>query len=187
MTTALLVEPGQQRFVGVRFRPAGAFPFLAVPMDQLTDRRVDLADVWPGGRSLEMPAADSGSLLALVARLEAGLLSRVNRLPAPDPLVQAVVRALADSGGGASIAALAGAYGVSRQQLRRRFRQHIGINPKRFSRVLRFRRLLQAITSVPRPELALAALEAGYFDQAHMISDFKELTGLSPTQYLAAR
>lgn len=66
------------------------------------------------------------------------------------------------------------------------FRDLTGLTPKRYARVLRFKRLLQALSAVPRPDWTALALDAGYFDQPHLIREFREFTGVSPRRYLAA-
>ena len=65
----------------------------------------------------------------------------------------------------------------------RRFRDQIGLTPKRFARVRRLQRLLGAVARDAGVEWAEAAAEHGYYDQAHLIHDFRELTGITPTAY----
>src|SRR5437588_11929303 len=62
----------------------------------------------------------------------------------------------------------------------------IGAPPKRYARILRFRRVLSLLQSGAAP-LADLALDAGYYDQPHMNAEFRELSGFSPREFLAAR
>ncbi|MGH3297417.1 MAG: helix-turn-helix domain-containing protein, partial [Trebonia sp.] len=83
--------------------------------------------------------------------------------------------------------ALAGAAGVSGNHLATQFKSHVGVTPKRVARIYRFSRLIlfvDALRPVDWPELAQ---RAGYFDQAHFGTEFKDFTGHTPTEYLALR
>ena len=74
--------------------------------------------------------------------------------------------------------------GVSPRQLERRFRAAVGVPPKALARVLRFQAVLQAV-GAGAGDWAGLALDHGYFDQPHLIRDFQELSGESPSRLLA--
>lgn len=80
----------------------------------------------------------------------------------------------------ASIAAMAAQAGITRQHLRRVFEEHVGLGPKRLARILRLRRALRLLDGRGRGALASVALDAGYYDQAHMNADFRDLAGCPP-------
>jgi AraC-like DNA-binding protein len=67
------------------------------------------------------------------------------------------------------------------------FRDRVGMTPKLLSRVLRFDAVIRGLQGEPRVRWADVATRFGYFDQAHLIADFKEFTGVSPTAYWQAR
>jgi transcriptional regulator GlxA family with amidase domain len=79
-----------------------------------------------------------------------------------------------------SIGELAADIGWSRQQLSRAFHQTVGVSPKHFARTARLHRAIDQLQRCRNRGLAAAALELGYFDQAHMHRDFRELAGLTP-------
>jgi AraC-like DNA-binding protein len=167
MTRPLLVGPGDSGdLLGVRFRPGRAAAFLRIPLAELTDARVDLGDVW-------RDAPEHAS----ISRLEAALLQRL--APNRDRRVDAAIDRIV--GGESRIDELAKDIGISRQHLARQFRHHVGVSPKTFARVMRFRRLL---ANVPRdPDWAEVALEHGYYDQSHLIDEFRELAGDTPAAF----
>jgi hypothetical protein len=176
-TTAHQVHrPAGTSAVGVRFRP-GALPrLLGVPANELRDMRVPLEDVAPRlARSLarlDDDALSPAERLALIV----DAVARRDAAPA-DPVVDGAVAALsADPRRGVRELAA----GVSERHLRRRFHVAVGYGPKTLARVLRFRRLL----GLPREDLALMALEAGYADQAHMTNEVKRLAGVTPSVLL---
>lgn len=72
---------------------------------------------------------------------------------------------------------------MTRQHLTRRFKRQVGVAPKQFCRLTRFRALFEAVYSSPRVDWAAAAVDCGYYDQAHLIAEFKEFTGLTPTEF----
>lgn len=172
-------------YVGVRFRPGRALPFLGVPAATITDIRVAIADLWrPGDRSL------AGTQLTALGEwrdpFERLLLARLERAEREDRTVDAAVRAILRAGGNLSIAALAPALGVTRQHLARAFARHVGVPPKMFARVARVRKVLAKARVASRVDWAALALDAGYYDQAHLTGEVREITGRTPTEWLAS-
>jgi len=157
---------GPARILGATFRPDGLAGVLDARADELT-----------GG----MHAIDTGEIDS-IERLEAWLLRRALRRP--DPLVREAVRRITESHGCCDIAALARGLAVSTRSLERRFVAGTGLPPKRFARMRRF----QAV--FPRIEAgagwASAAALCGYYDQAHLVRDFREFAGQPPASLLAS-
>jgi len=77
--------------------------------------------------------------------------------------------------------------GWSRRHLLGRFREHTGLPPKVFARILRFQRAAALMTRPGGPSLCEIALDCGYYDQAHLNRDFREFSGRTPTELMAAR
>ncbi|MGH8930211.1 MAG: helix-turn-helix domain-containing protein, partial [Egibacteraceae bacterium] len=77
--------------------------------------------------------------------------------------------------------------GMTPKRLARRFADEVGLTPKRFARVRRFQRLLVAAGDAARAaagvDWARLASECGYYDQAHLIHDFRAFSGMSPSSY----
>jgi AraC-like DNA-binding protein len=76
--------------------------------------------------------------------------------------------------------------GLSQRRLAQIFHEQIGVSPKTFHRVRRFQHTLQHLRGVRRVDWAELALECGYYDQAHLSHDFREIAGMTPSAYLAA-
>jgi len=178
-TAAFLVTvPAGARVAGVRMRPGAGAALLGVDAAALRDARIPLEDVWDddGRRLCERVAASADPLNALLAALG----ERAPQIARPDPLVAAAVARLRDPR--ARVESLARELDVSARQLRRRFEAAVGYGPKRLSRVLRLERALAAARA--GEELALAAAQAGYADQAHLGHDCRALAGVSPSALL---
>lgn len=179
-TRALLKsKTGVARTVTLRFKPGWSAPLLGVAASELTDRIAPLEDVWGrAGREL------CGELLA--ARSRADVMDRIARafaLRAGQPfetasgqLARRAVRLLED--GEVRVERVAGRLGVTARHLRRAFAENVGIGPKEFARAVRLQRAVRmAATSC---DWARIAADAGYYDQAHLIADFRQLVGLTP-------
>jgi len=175
---------GRVHLLGVRFRPSAAGVFFGVPMHELTDRTVPLADLWNGAADLVARLKEAATLSGRVARLEQFLCERLRRIAEPALVVGRAVRFIARTGGTGRTRELERAVGVGGRHLERRFREAVGISPKAFARVIRFRRTLAALRSSPVAWSRLAT-ETGYYDQAHLIREVRALAGVTPAALLA--
>jgi AraC-like DNA-binding protein len=186
MTRALLLQGSGERTAAVRFRPGAAAAVLGVAAHELTDRRVPLAEFASGWLSQRVLVAESP--LDAVRALQAALLARAPRRScgaASRALVTQAVRACFGSAP-PSVASLARELGWSRQYLTRVLLDEVGIGAKQLLRVARLQRAADQLQRRAEQSLAETALAVGYFDQAHMCRDFRELVGLSPGQVRAS-
>jgi AraC-like DNA-binding protein len=83
-----------------------------------------------------------------------------------------------------SMASVANNIGLSQRRFIELFRRQIGLTPKAFCRVQRFQRVLNRVHRARDIDWIQVALNCGYYDQAHFIHDFRELSGMTPTQYV---
>lgn len=194
MSSAILVaSAGPVSTVAVRFKPGAAGAFLATPLHRLTDQRADIDLLW--GRSDADRLADAlwtGELKVgeRIALIETQLLRRLRQADTAattgEALIRRAVSAIDTSGGGVRIDDLAGDLGISRQHLAAQFRARVGLSPKLYARICRFRRATAALKASPAPDWARLALDCGYFDQSHLIHDFQEFAGSAPERFLSA-
>jgi len=167
--------------VQVNFTPLGARRFFGLPMSELRDRMVGLDDALGlDGVALREQlgeAPDWNSRFDIAEGFIAGRLAEANAL---SPEIAWAYRTVIGSGGRTRIAALAGEIGWSRKHLAQRFSDAIGIGPKTLSRIVRFNRALSL--SKPRDDdWAGIAADCGYADQAHLVREFRQLAGQTPT------
>jgi len=193
MTRALVLDAATSSdcFVGVRFRPGKASAFLDVPASELTDLRVSLDDMWDDAGDVREALAASPDAAQRVRALERVLVSRLSpAVVVGHGDVDEAVRRIVEAGGSLGITRLAPALGITRQHLARRFAQLVGVSPKTFARVVRLTRVVERVRSVPAGESinwSALALELGYYDQAHLVDEFRELTGVTPTAWVGSR
>jgi AraC-like DNA-binding protein len=166
--------------VGVRLNPVGAQALLGISLLELTNAVVSLRTIRPRlAVALEAAAAVAGSKTEQAFALMRTLDRALSRMP--DGRMIAVVRRLA-AGSLMSLDAMVSAHGMSPKTLERRFRNEVGLTPKMFQRVVRFRMAFRMLEH-QRGGGARIAAAAGYYDQAHMIRDFRQFTGTSPREF----
>ena len=73
--------------------------------------------------------------------------------------------------------------GIGERRIERMFDKYVGVSPKMFSRIVRFRGVVRSIETAESFGLLDTALSFGYFDQSHMIHEFNEFAGTSPIAY----
>jgi AraC-like DNA-binding protein len=178
------------RVLGVRLHPAGAWVALRHPLHELADATADL-DHLLGRATAELAERchDAGSGVERVRRVIAWLSKRIQGRADEsglDPAAHWVARRIAATAGSRPVGPIRAETGLSDARLVSLFRQQIGVTPKRYARIHRFARVL-SLLSRPGASLSGAALGAGYYDQPHMNAEFRELAGLTPRQFLAAR
>ena len=175
--------------VGVRLHPGVTPQLLGVSARELEGTAVDLDAMWGSVvDEIRERLSESADAHARVRVVEQAIVRRLARTPAATDASR--VRALCRSVGelaDASVGAVAKAHGLTHRQVIQLFDLHVGLKPKAYHRVHRLRQVIRDIHS-PRPApWARLALQHGYCDQAHLINDFRKLTGLTPVEYAARR
>lgn len=175
--------------VGAVLRPGAALALFGVSAAELADGHVDLSDLC-GSDEVEhlcerlAARGDDGYRRAVLLTFLHARLRRARNRRGLDPQILQALGRVQQAPADTDMAALADACGRSQRRFIAGFRDVAGLAPKRYARVLRFQRLLAALTATPRPDWARLALDAGYFDQSHLIREFREFAGVSPREYL---
>ncbi len=169
------VRPGDM-LSGVRFRPGAAGEFFGVPLQDLRDQRIPLADLGavPSlARALDVQDLDPEGSDPLPA-MRAAVVARMRQIPDPDAAAPAILVGLR---AGRSVREVAQKLGLSERHLHRRTVAGFGYAPKTLQRVVRFQRALRlARSGVAAVDVAVAA---GYADQAHLSHYVKRLSGVT--------
>ena len=179
MTRPILITPtGSVQLLGARFHPGGTLPFFRFPMQELTNRVTDLEALSSEFQNDLIRCGDEASSVLKIAAVEKLLVERVRSCRHDSSLVSLVTK-LVQNGGQVSVDQLATDAGVSSRQLQRRFLLEVGIGPKLLSRILRFQQIFRAVDRRDDGWAAVAA-DCGYYDQAHLIRDFREFARQTP-------
>lgn len=164
--------PAGASLLGIRLRPGMWSRHFGIPGDRLTDVILPLEDLW-GSRARELAERLAGL----------GSLEQAPPLLCPGPSefspAQRAISWLQARHGCVPVDKLAFAAGLSPRQFRRVCLELTGLTPKFLARVLRFRRALAA-THAGRVDCASIAADCGYYDQPHLIRDFREFAGRTP-------
>jgi AraC-like DNA-binding protein len=192
---ALVTHDGWQSGIQFGLTPLGARALLGMPAAELASIDVEAADVLGrlAGEVRErvLAAPDWAGRFAVLEEFLVGRLraEQAPGSPVPRPEVSYAWDRLRRSRGAVSVADLAAETGWSARHLGEQFRAEIGLSPKAGARVVRFdgarRRLLRRQAKGGRFVLAELAAECGYYDQAHLARDFRDLAGCPPSALLA--
>jgi AraC-like DNA-binding protein len=183
----IVQAPSRVATIGVRFRPGGLTALFGASLTGTADREVPLAALPAGVRALAGAIRGARGPASARAAAERWLVAHAVRPPLrgaaalPEPACAAAVRAIRRRRGRIGVDAMAVAVGLSRRRLERLFRRETALSPKQFIRIVRLTALLRRLEAPDRDRLIDIALDAGYFDQAHMARDFKALTARRPS------
>jgi AraC-like DNA-binding protein len=185
-TPAFITHPGRQSGIQLAVSPLGARALLGRPAGELAGMDVDAADVLGDvARELHERLREAASWPARFAVLDQILLHHADLDHQVAPDIAEAWRLLARSGGTIQAGELARRVGWSPRYLQRRLLTETGLTPKAAARVTRFDRARRALQHQPGLPLAGLAARCGYYDQAHLAREFRELAGCPPSAWLA--
>ena len=171
-----VLEPGRS-YLGIRFRPGCTQRMIDPRPVDIRDRHECIEDVAGVGADLlleraAMAATPSAALRSVAAALDAA----VRHLELHEPLATALAHYVDNRDGDVRVSVLAEQAGVSERQLERLFREAVGLSPKLYARIVRFRRVRAALDRGARPSAGLAQ-HFGYTDQSHLLRDLRSFAG----------
>jgi len=168
--------------MAVRLRPAGAYAFFGMPMDELSNAVIDL-DLLPGAcfTALHAQLLDTESRTERFELLETLVRERVGADVRMRPFVRWAAAQIERTHGAVRILDLCHELGVSRKHLGQWFRQQVGLAPKQYAGVARFQRLVACLGRSPAVSWSELAQSCGYYDQAHLVHDVRTFSGIAPT------
>jgi AraC-like DNA-binding protein len=180
--------PERMQFLGISFKPLGAYAFLGVPLSEVHNSIVPL-DAILGPLAAEaaerLHAATTPEQRFAIA--EEILITRMRDRLSSSRIVAYAAKQISVRHGAVRIGELCDEIGVSRKHLITLFRRMVGCTPKELARLHRFEHALHSIDADRPVDWTAVAHENDYFDQSHFIHDFEAYTGLSPSAYLKLR
>ncbi len=184
-TRHFAIDALQRKIMGVQFKAGGAYPFFAPSARLLRNEHVALEDIWgaDAGR-LHQQLVEVPTVEVKIRKLTDALVARMPRSLQCHPAV-ALALARFDCTVSARVGAVASASGLSRRRFIEVFVEEVGFTPKRYLRLLRFNRILDRVYGASSVDWTEIAYLHGYADQPHFNREFKEFSGLTPSQYLA--
>jgi AraC-like DNA-binding protein len=177
----------QQHFrqIGVYFYPDALRTVFGIDAGELTDTCADINSV-SRVKPFDLPerllnTTNGTEQIQVLSSYLFGLIRR-NDATVDTTTRQIAARILREKGS-VALKTIQDDLGVSERSLERKFKQHIGISPKLFSRISRFQASLGQLRNSSYEKLSDIAFENGYADQSHFIRAFKEFTGSAPHQF----
>jgi AraC-like DNA-binding protein len=178
-------EDGTWSCIELRLTPVATHRLLGVPMHELANRTIALADLVPEGAQVTEQLRNTASWPARFRLVERFLMRRLAGGCPPAREISWSWEQLRRTSGSTPISVLAEEVGWSHRRLIARFREQVGLAPKTVARVMRFDRAVRAMRT-PACELSELAYECGYADQAHMNRDFRVFSGTTPREFRAS-
>lgn len=182
----ILIEAAKKSSVlVVRFKPGGAYPFLRMPVSEIKDQVLELelifgsrfAEIWE-----QLMAAPTSQQKFVI--LEDFFLQKAHNRLEINPVIQFSIEELA---GSTSLKTITSQTGYSQKHLIQLFRQHVGLTPKVYARIMRFQEAIHSIEANQQVSWIDLALHCGYYDQAHFINEFRAFSGINPSVYLVEK
>jgi AraC-like DNA-binding protein len=179
-----LSTEAQFAVAGVVFKPGGLYPFVTVPVGELANTHVELSDLWGGlAAELNERMRSVSTLEQQVDLLEGVLTERLARGRPLRPEIRWAAAAFDHDPAAANIARVIDQAGMSHRRFLDLFTAEVGLTPKLFCRLRRFRRALDRVAAERIVNWTGLAVECGYYDQAHFNHDFRAFAGMTPTMY----
>jgi AraC-like DNA-binding protein len=170
----------------VFFKEGGATIFFKQPIHELFRKSVSLDNFMLRSELLllEEQLCEAKSDKARIDVIEKFMIARMV-ITEPDQLILAALALIHKSKGNIRIKELMGQLHISQSPLEKRFRQMVGTSPKKFASIVRLKNAIQQYD--PNSSLTALGYEAGYYDQAHFIKEFKTFTGDTPENFLSQK
>jgi methylphosphotriester-DNA--protein-cysteine methyltransferase len=170
--------------LSVTLRPGAAAALLGgVPAGEIGDLVVHLDELWHGeGARLLERMAEAPDDAARVALLQATLRRQLGHTEA-NPAAACATQAISVGGGQRPLREIAASIGVGERRLQQIFHAHVGLSPRAWSRLARLHACLRALRRQQAPAWAEVALAGGYYDQSHLVNEFRALCGITPNEF----
>lgn len=188
-TAPITIPSGlDSEMIVVTFRKGRAFPFIMEPMDALKDTVVDAELVMnPELLSIRARLQDEPVSAEKLHMLEREMTRLYRSRLQENLFVQHMVSRIVQEPAQIRLGVLAREVGYSQKHLISIFRNHVGVTPKEFVRVLRFQKAIGEIERRGRISWSDVALDCGFYDQSHLISEFRSFSGFTPSEYMRQR
>lgn len=173
--------------LSITLRPGAAVAVLGVPAGVIAAQAVPLEELWRSEATELLERLAEHSEDAARARVLREVLQRriLRSGAAAHDAAQHAARLISSAGGQRPLRDVADELGIGERRLQQLFHTHVGLSPRVWSRLARFHALLRVLRGQHEPRWAQLAVDSGFYDQSHLVKEFRALGGLTPTQFLA--
>lgn len=170
--------------LGIRFRPAGITAFTKVPIYSFTDQQVNLTlvdSLFNTDFYSKLP--ELGLTSEKIKHIDSYLIHKLADIFVPDKQIIYAIDLIRNTNGLLSLNNVADRSCLSLRSLERNFRNVVGISPKTFSKIIKFKYTLSFLREHKDTSLFTTAIECGYYDHSHLFKEFKALAGDIPSYF----
>lgn len=186
MTTfsELISLPAHLNMLGIRFKPGGLSVFCHIPLHEFKNLRVDAGDcdfLFPPGFTDRLRKLQT--LHKQIAEIENFLIACLKKHFIPDQQASFAVQQIHLSHGQVTINELLKKICLCQRHFERKFKHTTGYSPKEFARIIRFRHTVNLLKNTIPDNYQHLAIDCGYYDHSHMTKEFRQLSGVTPTEF----
>lgn len=186
-TKGIILFKGITRIVTLHFKPTGFYYIFGISPKELKENYGETSAIL--GREIGLlyeQILEAGNVKKSIDIIESYLLSKIHRCKRKycHMAINSITDLLIKKKGIYSIAKLAHDFNITQQTLEVQFRTQVGIDPKTFCRLLRFKNALHLKMYNPALTWTKIAYSCGFYDQMHMLKDFKNFTDLTPKAFM---
>ena len=172
--------------VGVRFKPGMAYPFFNSPIHELTDLLVDYFEfAGQEANQLSNQFADLNSTKHQIILLNKIFTKKLSAINAIETQMSRALNLIQRTGGRCTIKKISGEVGWSRQHFTRKCLTYTGLTPKFLTQVIRIKQVIKQYNNEKFYNWSQLSVDGGYYDQPHMINEFRKITGLTPIEFIS--
>lgn len=182
---ALLQLSGRMHGLSLTLRPGAALALFGLPAAELAGQTPALEALWRGGADeFADDLAEAPGEAARVGQVWRHLQRRALPLAAgSQEIVAAATRLITGAGGVMALRELTCRTGLGERRLQQLFGGHLGLSPRAFGRLARLQAMVRTLREETEPDWARLAADGGFYDQSHLIHEFRDLFGLTPGAY----
>jgi len=179
-----LISRGDFHMLVVVLQPYAIYSLCKVAGYELTNQTVPLTDIFGAKiNDLEEQVIGAANICEAISLIESWLISQLKKAKEPDGYLKRSIELICYNKGMLTIEKLLAQVPVTERQMERKFKEYIGITPKKFTDIVRFQAFIKALKSSKSASITEMVYRFGYYDQAHLNNYFKRKTGVTPFDY----
>ncbi|MEQ8524768.1 helix-turn-helix transcriptional regulator [Gracilimonas sp.] len=169
--------------LGMRFNPGAIQQLTGISLQELNEAGYPLEQVMPELADLAMDEALKNTPAPkIIEKINAWLSSQV-KVPRQNHIISAFISEVVKNQGSVTVKTFCDSFGMHKSTLEKNFKHATGLTPKQYANLIRFNYLLNKLM-FSGESLTQTGYDLGYFDQSHMIKDFKKVIGITPKDFL---
>jgi AraC-like DNA-binding protein len=182
-----LYSDNEISLVIVVFQPNGIHQMLGIPANEFRDSIIAVDDILgQKGISLQEKLSEENNNQKKTELLNHFFRKLVDKKSVSNQfIINSSLDFIIANKGLFSVKQLVEYTGYTERHLERKFKECIGLNPKKFGNVIRLHHFLKLLKDKSQDtNLTSICYDAGFSDQSHLIKEFRKHTGISPREYL---